>query len=512
MAPTVSPLRANTVQGYIDETPLWPDGTVASASPMTGMQKRIWWLAVAGKFFEGLVVFMTGVALPLIGKEFNLTSAQHGVVSAASLFGILVGASALGGLSDRYGRKPMFIIEMALFVLFLVAIVFTQNFAWLIVCLFGMGLALGCDYPTAHLVISESTPTRSRGTLVLSAFGFQAAGALVGTAVGYLVLREDPNLLAWRWMYATAIIPAALVLLGRFFITESPHWLAIQDRDTDAEREILRLLRRAPPYPSHVKLADAVEPDDADNGYMALFRARNLRATILASVPWFLQDLATYGIGIFTPTILAAAVGHKREHVQNVADLVANDLIAAKGAAFIDILLLVGIVAAVFLSDRLGRIGLQVFGFVGCALGLFVAAQSVNYDGDSKTMLIFVGFMLFNFMTNLGPNSQTYLIAGEVFPTAIRGIGAGFAASFGKIGACMTAFLFPILLADIGTAKLLYLLVGASLLGALLTWLFRIETAGVNLEEIGIDAEEDNLVAAAELPNSQSIHSEAIAH
>jgi MFS transporter, putative metabolite transport protein len=53
MTQNVSRPRAHTVQGYIDETPLWRDGTVASASPMTGMQKRIWWLAVAGKFFEG---------------------------------------------------------------------------------------------------------------------------------------------------------------------------------------------------------------------------------------------------------------------------------------------------------------------------------------------------------------------------------------------------------------------------------------------------------------------------
>ena len=61
--------------------------------------------------------------------------------------------------------------------------------------------------------------------------------------------------------------------------------------------------------------------------------------------------------------------------------------------------------------------------------------------------------MLFNFMTNLGPNAQTYLLAGEVFPTAIRGTGAGFAAAFGKIGAVATAFLFPILLAGIGTRR-----------------------------------------------------------
>ena len=99
-------------------------------------------------------------------------------------------------------------------------------------------------------------------------------------------------------------------------------------------------------------------------------------------------------------------------------------------------------------------------------------------------VLVFAGFLIFNFMTNLGPNAQTYLLAGEVFPTRIRGKGAGFAASFAKLGAVTTAFLFPILLDDIGTQFLLYILVATSLLGAVVTWLFRIETTGVNLEAI----------------------------
>jgi len=106
-----------------------------------------------------------------------------------------------------------------------------------------------------------------------------------------------------------------------------------------------------------------------------------------------------------------------------------------------------------------------------------------------KLGLIFAGFMLFNFMTNLGPNAQSYLIAGEVFPTKIRAKGAGFAASFAKIGACTTAFLFPILLADIGTQALLYGLVATSLLGAALTWMFRIETKGVKLDTVGVELE-----------------------
>ena len=128
---------------------------------------------------------------------------------------------------------------------------------------------------------------------------------------------------------------------------------------------------------------------------------------------------------------------------------------------------------------------MQVFRFVGCAVGLLLASFSANATGEAQTVLIFLGFMLFNFMTNLGPNAQTYLLAGEVFPTPIRGMGAGFAAAFAKIGAVTTAFLFPILLADIGTQALLYILVTTSLIGAAVTWWFRIETTGVNLESIG---------------------------
>ena len=110
-----------SIQHYIDQRPMWPDGTVVPSVPMTAMQWRIWALAAAGKFFEGFVVFMTGVALPLIAREFGIGPAQNGFISAASLFGILVGAVGLGGMSDHFGRKRMFIVEMIIFCAFLVA-------------------------------------------------------------------------------------------------------------------------------------------------------------------------------------------------------------------------------------------------------------------------------------------------------------------------------------------------------------------------------------------------------
>ncbi len=493
------PARERSVQDYIDECPMWADGTRVPTAPMTQMQWRIWALACAGKFFEGMVVFMTGVALPLLSREFDLAASSKGFVTAATLAGILVGATALGGLADVFGRKRMFIAEMVIFTVFLIALSLAPGFTWVVVFLFGIGVALGCDYPTAHMVISESIPTTARGRLVLSAFAFQAVGALIGTAIGYAILAGDPVENAWRWMYASAIIPAILVIVGRFYVTDSGHWLVSRGRIQEAEKATHRLLRRRPQYPREIKLSNP-HKDGAQRprcGYATLFSKQHRKATILASVPWFIQDLATYGIGIFTPTILATLIGQQRVNT-SLSDIIHNDMLAAKGSALMDLLFVVGIIFAILLVDRLGRIKLQVIGFIGCAVGLLLAALSLQADGSNNMPLLFAGFMLFFFMTNLGPNAMTYLIAGEVFPTHIRGKGAGFAASFAKIGAVMTAFLFPILLQDIGDKLLLYGLVGASILGAVITTIFAIETKGISLDKIGARPTEKELAEEEE--------------
>ncbi len=273
--------------------------------------------------------------------------------------------------------------------------------------------------------------------------------------------------------------------MARLWITESAHWLLARGRKPEAETQMKLLLNRKPPYPKALNLIETPGEAEGKRSFAELFTPAHRRATILASVPWFLQDLSTYGIGIFTPTILANSVGHKVAHIRNLADLINNDELAARGSGFIDLLLIVGIVAAVLLVNRFGSIRLQTVGFIGCAVGLAVAACSSFVTGGAQIAMIFAGFMIFNFMTNMGPNAQTYLLAGEVFPTKVRGMGAGFAAAFAKIGAVSTAFMFPILLADIGREALLFILVGTSILGAIVTWAFRIETTGVNLETIG---------------------------
>ncbi|WP_353090242.1 MFS transporter [Synechococcus lacustris] len=446
------------------------------------MQCLVWSLATAGKFFEGLIVFMGGIALPLVSEQFSIDQTTKGFITAATLAGILIVALFLGGLADRFGRKPVFIGEMVLLLIGLIGASFSSSSELLIFWLFIMGLALGADYPTAHLVISESIPASIRGRLVLGAFSFQALGAVIGTAICAVVLSSKPELSTWRIFYLLLVTPVALVAWGRIFLPESSHWLLSKGHLTKAEKQLRKLLNRQDISLLQLEIAEEGVVKYKSSKFGDLFHGKQLKSTILASLPWFLQDISTYGIGIFTPIIIAAAFGAEaQEH--NLSALIHNDLLGAKGTALVDIGFLVGIAFAIWLSDKLGRIPLQIAGFIGCALGLLIAAAG-NFNGANNLVLIGVGFFLFQFMTNLGPNSQTYLIAGEVFPTKIRGVGAGFAAASGKVGAVITAFFFPALLSGFGADHLLPLLALTSLIGAWITWLYRVETKGVNLEMI----------------------------
>jgi MFS family permease len=316
----------------------------------------------------------------------------------------------------------------------------------------------------------------------LGAFSFQALGAVIGTAVCAVVLSSKPELSTWRIFYLLPVIPVALVAWGRIFLPESSHWLLSKGHLTKAEKQLRKLLNRQDISLLQLEIAEEGVVKYKSSKFGDLFHGKQLKSTILASLPWFLQDISTYGIGIFTPIIIAAAFGAEaQEH--NLSAVIHNDLLGAKGTALVDIGFLVGIAFAIWLSDKLGRIPLQIAGFIGCALGLLIAAAG-NFNGANNIVLIGVGFFLFQFMTNLGPNSQTYLIAGEVFPTKIRGVGAGFAAASGKVGAVITAFFFPALLNGFGADRLLPLLALTSLIGALVTWFYRVETKGVNLETI----------------------------
>jgi len=266
---------------------------------------------------------------------------------------------------------------------------------------------------------------------------------------------------------AFGVLPAIAVVLMRGGLPESVRWHLARGNYEKASHAASALLE----CPITLNALNS-PPVEHRATFGSLFKKRYLRRTIFASVPWFLQDISTYGIGIFTPTILAAmALG-------GGVSFVAKDIGATEGAAVVDLLLLVGFMLAIVLVHYVSRITLQIVGFLGMALGLLMAGASSLFPAgsDNQMGMIVGGFMIFNCLMNMGPNATTYLLSGETFPTSIRATGAGFAASMAKLGAVLGTFFFPVLKHDIGITPLLISLAAASALAAAVTYGFRVDT------------------------------------
>jgi MFS family permease len=458
-------------------------GAALDGARMTPLHRKFWLLAALGIMLDGFDFFIIGVANPLIANQYDLSDATKGLVSAAAIIGAIFGAMLLGPVADRIGRRRIFKYDLAMFAAFSVACIFAWNVWALIAFRFALGLAIGLDYPVAASYLAEVLPTKERGRWLVGAFSLQAAGILLGAVVGVIVLVLLPHVSSWRIMLGFGVVPALVIIWLRRSVPESPRWLALNGYDDEAVAVTEKLVghqvvvtdadrRTGPKVPEGLKAL--FQPE--------LFKGKLLRRTIFTSVPWCLMDIATYGVGIFTPTLLAAIAlaGHPD------ATFLSDDIAATKGTAALDVCLVLGFLAAIFLVERWGRIPLQLTGFamMAVALSILGLADALPGGGDAHLWMVIVGFVLFNFFMNAGPNATTYALPAEVFPCEVKAAGQGFAAGLAKLGAALGVFLFPILEDDIGTSALLFCIAGVCLVAFLITYALRIEPKGRSLDEV----------------------------
>lgn len=470
-------------------TPL-PLGAALDAARMGPIHRRIWLLAGLGILLDGFDFFIIGVANPLIAKDFGLDAAEKGLVSAAAIVGAIVGAGLLGPLGDKLGRARLFRFDLWLFVVFSVLCVFAWDEWSLIAFRFLLGVAIGLDYPIAAAYLAEVLPQKARGRWLVGAFSLQAAGILLGAVVGVVILALLPEVTSWRLMLGFGAIPALIIIWLRRGTPESPRWLAAHGREEEAIAITEQLCAGRPVVVTDEDRGQAEAPPEGLRALVQpkLFGRELRRRTALTAIPWFLMDIATYGVGIFTPTLLAAMALAGPD-----ATFIADDIASTKGTAVLDVFLVFGFLTAVFLVDRVGRIPLQLTGFalMALALGILSLADGLPGGGEDHLALVFLGFAVFNFFMNAGPNATTYALPAEVFPEEVRAAGHGFAAACAKFGAALGVFLFPILQDDLGTSTLLAIIAGLCLVALLVTAALRIEPKGRSLNEIsGRDAAE----------------------
>lgn len=459
-------------------------GELIDAAELQPAHKRIWFLSAMGVFLDGFDLFIVSVAMPLIVTSLAPSPAMQGLIVASAVLGAIVGASVLGHFTDRWGRKYLYLADLSIFIVFAVL----SGFAWdtysLIAFRFLLGIGVGADYPICASYVTEFMPARLRGRMLVGAFSFQALGMLAAAITGLVLLKVFPNQECWRLMLTAGAIPAGIVLLFRITVPESIRWCLRQGRIAEAVQILNDVI---PGKNKEIEAAAALERQkesspQASITYWALFSRRYIKRTILASIPWFLMDIATYGVGLFTPLILAdMAFGFS--HTSTLA----AEYLAIEQAAFLDVFLILGFAINILLVDGWGRIKLQVLGFAGMALGLMIlaTAELLPAGAAGQTPLVLIGFTLFNLLMNMGPNSTTFVLPAELFPTEVRASAHGLAAGCAKLGGALGAFFLPLSKSWWGVPTTIMIMAFVSLLGLVITLAYKVETKGQSLEVLG---------------------------
>jgi len=442
-------------------------------SPLKGIQRWLWVLSTGGTLLDGFVLFALGVAMPLIIPVFHMTPDIVGLIGSALVMGAVLGAGIGGRLADHLGRKRLMVADMMIIAIGAATSALANGPAMLFVGQFIVGIGVGIDFPVSSSYISEISPKRDRDRMMVATIACQSIGMLLAAAIT-LVLLSRGSAQSWRLFLWSEVLVALLFFVLRFSAPESPHWLMSRGRFTEAAQAFIRIVPEQRDAVlqitgDHEKLGASIPQIKA--GMATLFSPRYRARTALVTIPWFLMDIATYGVGLFTPAILGAI-----EISGRTRGLVAHDLALAEGSGIIDLFLLFGFLLGIWSVPRFGRIRMQAIGFAGMAVGMLMLMAAVGPTNSGLHIpLVFTGFIVFNLLMNAGPNSTTFTLAPILFPTQLRGTAGGFAAGVAKLGATFGVFLLPILKERFGVSNVLGIVSAVSLLGLIVTLSLRRE-------------------------------------
>ncbi len=420
-----------------------------------------------GFFTDAYDLFIIGAALVLIKMEWHLSSPMVGIVGSVALAASFVGAVVFGRLADMYGRKAVYGLEAALMALGALLSAVSPNLMWLIVSRFVLGIGIGGDYPVSAVLMSEYANTHDRGKLVSLVFSMQALGLLAGPVVAMTLLGSGiPAHWAWRLMLAVGAIPAAAVIGLRRHMPESPRYVALARRTGrkgagEGQRQALgKAVATLRPKPAVAQ----------GNWRQMLVSPHNLRLLVGTAGTWALFDYAYYGNSISMPFVLRLVAPHTTPMTSMAWSLIIFALAAVPGyvMAFLHI-------------DQIGHKKLQWVGFffMAAAFGAIALIPAVAHQAVAFLLLFGISY----FFAEFGPNTTTFVLSAEVFPTSIRTTAHGLSAGIAKFGAFTGVFILPVLTAALGLRGTLGVTFVFCLAGGALTFVLP-EPAGKSLEEM----------------------------
>ncbi|MFJ9366534.1 MFS transporter [Nocardia sp. NPDC101769] len=357
--------------------------------PLGPVHYKLVALVGMGLFFDLYELFLAGTITGVLRQQLHLSTYQLSGILASAFAGQFLGALVIGRLSDVFGRRPMFMVNIGLYAGFTLLGAFSPNVWFLMATRALAGLGIGAEMTVSDTYLSETMPARVRGRMIAIAYtlGFCAVPA-VGFLARWLVPLRPFGIDGWRWLFVLGGLGAALVFVARRHMPESPHWEAGRARQRVPFTEILR------------------KP----------FRGR----TTLFSAVMILQVFGYYGFG----TLAVLVLQHKGFTVVNSLGYLAITYLGYP----------LGSLLAIPLMERVER------KYLVMGSAALMAVFGLVFGFATAVPLILVSGGLFTLASNVFSDAiHTYL--PESFPTSVRGTASGTTYSLSKLSTAVQPFL-----------------------------------------------------------------------
>lgn len=418
-----------------------------------------------GWMFDSMDVGIVSFVVASLAGEWGLGPDQVAWMLSIGLLGMLVGAAASGTMADRWGRKTIFQATLLIFSFATGFCALAWNYLTLVAARFLVGFGLGGELPIASTLVSEFSPARWRGRMMVLLESFWAYGWVLAALVAFFLIPQ----FGWRMAFLIGALPAFYVFILRRALPESPRFLLSQGRFTEAEEVICSVERSsgiAPPEAAPLAPAHGSHPTEgALQRFAELWSRPYLRRTVMLWVLWFTIVYSYYGIFTWLPTLLT-------ESGRGITKSFGYVLI-------ITLAQIPGYFSAAYLVDKAGRKWTLASYLFLTAVGAFFFRNA-----GAEAEVLFWGCFISFF--NLGAWGVVYTYTPEMYPTRVRGTGTGWAAACGRAAGVLAPLVVGHMLGSWGVGyEAIFLMFSAVLLlGAINVALLGEETKGKTLEEI----------------------------
>jgi MFS family permease len=429
---------------------------------------------------EVTVVGSLGDRLTQAGSGLGLTATEVGGAASSYVTGAVLGAILFGYLTDRLGRKRMFLVTLALYLVSTIATALSTSAAFFFACRFFTGAAIGGEYSAINSAIDELIPARVRGTVDLIVNGSFWIGAIAGAGVSIVLLdpARFPLYLGWRLAFALGAVLGVAIVLVRRHVPESPRWLFLHGRLAEAERIV----------------ADIEEQVARDKGALPTVNDSIVVAPGPSAGPIVLARtlLHTYP----KRTVLGLALFVGQAFLYN-AIFFTQALVLSKFFGIRDAqvgLFIIPLAVGNFLGplllgtlfDRVGRKTMITVSFI-LSGGLLIITGVLFQAGLLSATTLTIGWVVVFFFASAAA-SAAYLTVSEIFPMEIRAMAIALFYAVGTgIGGIAGPLLFGAAI-EVGTvqavAKGYYLGAALMILAGVVEWALGIEAARRSLEDV----------------------------